>query len=366
MIMLRKSLYLPIFVALSSVFFFACDGSYKPSSRGQISEVVVVMDSVHWESELGDAIRSTFGADIHTMPRPEPLYDLRFTTIRKNADLEAIKLNKNVIFVAPLNEESNVSTYVNALLSDEVKRRVVEGQNFAFPLRDRWATDQWVLVLTANDIQTLTDNILSGYTPLINNLNEVERERWTADVFEKAENAKLADSVLTKHNWKIRLQHDYQLSVDTLGFVSFARLLPENYRYLWVFWDENFTDVTQIDEKWINAKRDTLFKQWVQGTRDSSWVVTQYELPVKTEVIDFKGWYTFHTRGSWRMNNFSMGGSFIQYSVFVPEQSRMYYIIGSIFAPAVPHRRFINQFEAIAWTFEINPEGKTPGFSVLR
>jgi len=364
--MIRTSLYLLSLIISGTFFFSACDGGYKPSSKGRISEVVVVMDSVHWESELGDAIRATFGADIQTIPRPEPLYDLKFTTIRRNADLEAVKLNKNVIFVAPLDEESNVSTYVNALLSDEVKARVVEGQNFAFPLRDRWATDQWVLVLTANDKKTLIDNILNASSPLVENLNLIERERWTLDVFDKAENKALADSVLKKHEWKIRLQHDYQLSVDTTGFVSFARLMPENYRYLWVFWDENFTDVTQVDEQWINAKRDSLFKQWVQGTRDSSWVVTQYEIPIKTQVIDFKGWYTFHTRGAWRMNNFSMGGSFIQYSVFVPEQSRMYYIIGSVFAPSVSHRRFINQFDAIAWTFEITPRASGSGISVVR
>ncbi len=81
-------------------------------------------------------------------------------------------------------------------------------------------------------------------------------------------------------------------------------------------------------------------------------MVTQYEFPIKTEIIDFKGYYAFETRGAWRMNNFSMGGSFIHYSVYVPQQQRLYYLIGSIFAPAVPHRRFLNQFDAILWSLE--------------
>jgi hypothetical protein len=355
----------PIFyiVILLFIVLQACDGVYKPSSRGKISEVLIVMDASKWNSDLGDALRNSFGADIKTMPRSEPLYDLRFADIRNNADLESIKLTRNVIFVASLDEQSNVATYVNALLSDDVKRRVQEGQNFAFPLRDRWATDQWVLVLTATDEATLTEKIVESAKPLVKNLNEVERERWTFDVFGKAENVALSDSVSDRHKWKIRIQHDYVKSVDTTQFVSFARLMPENYRYVWVFWDENVTDVTNIDQDWIHARRDSLWKKWVQGTRDSSYVVTQYSFPTETETIDFKGYYAFHTRGAWMMNNRSMGGSFIQYTVYVPEQNRLYYIIGSIFAPAVPHRRFLNQFDAIAWTFE---PGKTlPDYKVV-
>jgi hypothetical protein len=191
----------------------------------------------------------------------------------------------------------------------------------------------------------------------------VERERWTFDVFGKAENVALSDSVNDKHKWKIRIQHDYELSVDTTQFVSFARLMPENYRYMWIFWDENVTDVTTVDSDWINSRRDSLWKKWVQGTRDSSFVTTQYAFPVETETIDFKGYYAFHTRGAWMMNNRSMGGSFIQYTVYVPEQNRLYYVIGSIFSPAVPHRRFLNQFDAIAWSFE---PGKTlPDYQVV-
>lgn len=355
----------PVFLilTLALVIFQACDGVYKPSSRGQISEVMVVMDASKWNSELGEAIRNTFGADIRTMPRSEPLYDLQFVDIKNNADLENIKLTKNIIFVAPLDESSNVTTYVNALLSEDVKRRVMEGQNFAFPLRDRWATDQWVLVLAAADEATLTEKIVNSGQPLVKNLNEVERERWTFDVFGKAENVSLSDSVSQKHKWKIRVQHDYELSVDTTQFVSFARLMPENYRYVWVFWDENVTDVTSIDSNWINARRDSLWKQWVQGTRDSSYVTTQYAFPIETEIIDFKGYYAFHTRGAWMMNNRSMGGSFIQYSIYAPDQKRMYYVIGSIFAPAVPHRRFLNQFDAIAWTFE--PGSTLPEYQVV-
>jgi hypothetical protein len=359
------TLKLPLLlISLITIFGLqACDGVYKPGSRGKISEILVVMDGSKWNSELGEAVRNTFGAEIRTMPRSEPLYDLRFADIRNNADLESIKLTRNVIFVASLDDESNVATYVNALLSEDVKRRVLDGQNFAFPLRDRWATDQWVLVLTAPDEATLTEKIMESAKPLVKNLNEVERERWTFDVFGKAENVALSDSVNDKHKWKIRIQHDYELSVDTTQFVSFSRLMPENYRYVWVFWDENVNDVTNIDHTWIDARRDSLWKKWVQGTRDSSYVTTQYAFPIETETIDFKGYYAFHTRGAWMMNNRSMGGSFIQYSIYVPDQRRMYYVIGSIFAPAVPHRRFLNQFDAIAWTFE--PGNTLPEYKVV-
>lgn len=341
------------FILISALFLQACgDGIYKPSSRGKLSEVVVVMDSLHWNGELADAIRATFGAEIQTMPRSEPQYDLVFRDIRSNSQLEQVKLARNVIFAAPLDEQTNVGTFVNAILGEDVKRRVSDGQNFAFPLRDRWANNQWALVLTAPDREALLERIRYGSDPLVANLNLVERERWTQDVYERNENVTLSDSVRKQHGWSIRVQHDYELSVDTTNFVSFARLLPENYRYVWVFWDDNVTDVNGIDSRWIDARRDTLLKNWVEGTRENSYVVTDYRRPITTDTIDFKGYYAFQTKGIWMMNTQTMGGSFIQYTVFVPEQRRLYYLICSIFAPTVGHRYFLNQFEAIVWTFE--------------
>jgi hypothetical protein len=60
----------PIFyiVILLFIVLQACDGVYKPSSRGKISEVLIVMDASKWNSDLGDALRNSFGADIKTMP----------------------------------------------------------------------------------------------------------------------------------------------------------------------------------------------------------------------------------------------------------------------------------------------------------
>jgi len=343
-----------LLVSLSAlVLFSSCEEyQYKPKSQGNFSEIVVVMDSTQWDSELAEALKKVFAAPIVTMPRPEPLYDLVFMDIDSESDILQIKKKRNVILAASLEDTTLAGKYVTSLIDEEVKQKILAGEPLAVPLKDRWALDQWVLVLSASNNSSLVNYIFDQAENLVYNVETVERARWTQEVFEKAQQKELSDSLRLKHHFSIGIQHDYQLSIDTTQFVSLARLMPENYRYVWVFWDDGVKDITQINESWVNARRDSLFKKWIHGTRPGTYVVTQYEFPIKTEIIDFKGYYAFETRGAWRMNNFSMGGSFIHYSVYVPQQQRLYYLIGSIFAPAVPHRRFLNQFDAILWSFE--------------
>jgi hypothetical protein len=352
LIYLNKLIYLSL--SLSAILLIqSCDEyEYKPSSQGDFSQIIVVMDSTQWNGEVAEALKKVFAAPIMTMPRPEPMYDLVFVDIQSESDIAQIKKKRNVILAASLGDTTLAGRYINSLMDAQVKEKIKAGEPLAVPLTDRWALDQWVLVLSAANDSSLVNHIYDQAENLVYNIDTVERSRWSKEVFDKAQQKGLSDSLRQKHAFKMGIQHDYLLSIDTTQFVSLARLMPENYRYVWVFWDEGINDITQVDESWVNARRDSLLKQWVHGTRPGTYVMTQYEFPIKTEIIDFKGFYAYETRGAWRMNNFSMGGSFLQYSVYVPQQKRLYYLIGSIFAPAVPHRRFLNQFDAILWSFE--------------
>ncbi len=141
----RYSLYL---TALLGLFLLnACDQDYRRAAQGGLSEVLVVMDSTQWDSPVADAIRGTFGREMMTLPRPEHRYDLRFMDLRTNRDLEYAKSFRNTIFVAPVDEESNVGSFIRAIMSEDIKERIADGRNFAFPLRDRWYRDQWTLFL---------------------------------------------------------------------------------------------------------------------------------------------------------------------------------------------------------------------------
>lgn len=330
-----------------------CEGDYRPKSFGSVDEIVVVMDSSRWESETAEAIKNSFGAPIETLPTYEPLYKLVFKDFKTNEQLESLKERKNVIFAAPIDGESNTASFVRAILSEEVEERVREGQSFAFPVENRWVRDQWALIMTSTSDSALASKIQSSVEPLVDNLLEREFERRKVEVYRRGEQVALSDSLWNRFGWKVRMQHDYVWTVDTTNVVSFRRVLSENDRWMWAWWQDDVQSPDFIDQEWINTTRDSLMEIYVQGQREDSYVTTEYRRPVNTKEMDLdRRLIGFETLGTWRMTNDFMGGPFVNFTYYDPETSRLFMIEYGQFAPSVNKRRFVMQFRAMGRTFQ--------------
>ena len=344
-----------LLLIIFAIFLLACEADYRKNAVGPMSEVLIVMDSTAWESETANALRDLYGGVIFTLPVAEERYDLRFMSLRTQRDLDRAKSHKNVIFASPINEQNNVAGFINSIMSDDVLSRVREGQNFMFPLGDRWYRDQWVMLLTGRSDEELARKIRANRETLLNSLNTAEIPRWQAQVYRRGEQKAVADSLMENHGFSIRVQHDYRIGVDTTGFVSMRRYLHDNDRWIWFAYKEDWDDgLDNIDQEWINAVRDSLNRQFIRGTRDESYVTTEYRAPRAIETVrtQVNGRPALETRGTWRMTNDIMGGPFLHYTVFDEQQNRLYMMEFAQFAPRYSKRRFMNQFEAMAHTFE--------------
>lgn len=347
-----KSIYLLIpFIAI--FLFAACSGDYRPRSSGQIDEIIVVIDTTQESSETALALDETFGKAIETIPNYEPFYRLIYRDFRNNQELESIKEMKNIIFATPIDADTNVGTFVRALLSEDVENRVRNEESFAFPLSDQWVRDQWVLILTSTDDETLAEKIRNSDESLVDNLFEIELERRKEEVYRRGEQTVLSDSLWDKHGWKVRMQHDYVWTVDTTNVAVFNRYLAENDRWMWAWWKDDVPSADFIDQEWINATRDSLMELYVRGSRDESYVTTEYRRPVETSEIERNDRIIgFETLGTWRMTNDFMGGPFVHFTYYDPETERLFMIEYGQFAPSVGKRRFVRQFRAMGRTFE--------------
>ncbi len=345
-----------IFLLLLTLLITAvsCDGDYRQRAIGDNHEIYVVMDSSLHESETADAIRNTFGKTIETLPgEGEQLYTLRFRDFRTNQELDEIRKFKNIIFAGPIDDETNTSSFIRAILSEAVENRVRQGESFAFPLRNQWYRDQWVLILSSTNDYELADKILNAEESLVSSALDVEFGRWEESVYRRHEQTALSDSLWNKFGWRVRIQHDYVQTVDTLNVVSFRRSLPENDRWMWAWWQDGVENVDFVNDDWINATRDSLMERYVQGTREGSYVTTEYRRPVETRKVDrddrLEAWETL---GTWRMTRDFMGGPFVNMTYYDPDTERLFMVEFGQFAPSVAKRRFVQQFRAMARTFE--------------
>ncbi len=342
---------------LTTVFFLpllACEGDFRQRAIGENHEIIVVMDESLHEGATAEALNETFGRVIETLPgQAEMKYTLRFQDFQTNEELENIRKRKNIIFAGPIDDETNVSSFIRALLTSDVEERVRAEESFAFPLKDHWYRDQWALVLTSTGDLELADKIYENETQLVDSALEVELARWEQDIFRRAEQVELSDSLWERFGWKVRIQHDYIPTVDTLNVVSFRRSYQDNDRWMWGWWEDDFDTPEVIDQHWINTKRDSLMERYVQGTREGSYVTTEYRRAIETREVEREdrliGWETL---GTWRMTNDFMGGPFVNFTYYDPETERVFMIEYGQFAPRYAKRRFVQQFRAMGRTFQ--------------
>lgn len=333
--------------------FSACGGDYRPMSIGAIDEVIVVMDSTQWSSETAMAIEETFGKGIETLPGYEPTYRLIFRDFRTNSELDDLKRYKNLIFAAPIDDNTNVASLIRAILSEDIENRVRQDDSFAFPITDRWMRDQWVLILSSTDDEVLAEKIINSEKSLVGNLLQLEFERRINEVYRRGEQVAINDSLWQNYGWKVRMQHDYNWTIREDNAAVFRRYLAENDRWILAWWQDDVDHIDFINDEWINATRDSLLQRYIQGDREGSYVTTEYRRSVITDQVNRDDRITgFETLGTWRMTNDFMGGPFVNFFFHDPETNRLFMIEYGQFAPSVSKRRFVRQFRAMGRTFE--------------
>lgn len=347
----RSRLFAGVLILLIVSSLYGCNGDYRLEAQGPEDQILVVMDSTQWKGQTADAIRSVFGGYITTLPNAERRYTLNFVSLKDNDVLNFAKKQKNVIFAAPIDGKSNTAKFIRSLLSKNVQARVRSRDNFVFPLKNLWYRNQWTLILTSTSDDTLAKYIHESEPRLLSDIGSVMRRRYTEDIYDRGEQKNLEKKIWDEHGFKIRVEHDYQISADTTHFLSMQFYMPTNDRWIWFWWKDNVSNIDFLGSQWANATRDSLMKIYVRGTRDSSYVTTEYRRDVITKSIMLNGYYTLKTNGTWRMTNDAMGGPFVSYVIYVPEQERLYMMDFSQFAPKYPKKRFVRQFEAMAYTF---------------
>lgn len=349
-----KNIFTVSLLVLMTAILASCGGDFRQKAIAPPSEVLIVVDSTTQSGAILDAIKEVYGEYLMTMPRPEPRYDLRFRDIKTQTDLTSIQKHRNIIFAAPIDEESNVGLYLRSLLSEDVQNRIRAGELHEIPLRDRWYREQWILIYTGTDEQEIANRVRNTSASHLRSLSNLELEHWDQEVYRRGDIPAIGDSLWTTHGFKFRVQHDYVMGVDTTDFVSMRRFLEDNDRWIWIWWKDGVEDTEFLTERWINTTRDSLLKVYIRGSREDAFLRTDYRLANKTTYMRLNERETYESRGVWIMSDYSMGGPYLNYVKYDEDQKRLYMMEFAQFSPRYRQRRFLYQFEAIARTFETN------------
>lgn len=359
---------LPLAAFLMSTLGLAGCGSsdFRPKAVGREGEIMVVVDSSHWNGSIGAALKETVGQYVGTLPAPERQFDLRQVDLVTERDLEIARRQKNVIFVAPLSDTTSEAQYIKNVFDSTAQATIRNGNGAVVAREDLWRRDQQVYYITGASTQDVVDAIHSRSDELSRTFNTISRRRLAEEMFDKGRQHDVEEVLMENHGFALNVQHDYQIAIDTTNFVWLRRILPETWRSIFVYYVEN-ADPSVMSSEWIYDTRDSLTRTYVQGNL-GGWVEIDRRgvRPLETENIDFLDHFGYETRGLWHMVGeengekveYGMGGPFLTYTFYDRSSARIYMIDGMVFAPGFSKREFLRQLEVIAHTFRTRDEAQ--------
>ncbi len=336
---------------------------YKPNAVGQEGEIVIVIDSTNWNGALGEAIRTHVSPYLGTLPAPEREFSLRQVSIVSQKVLDGLQKQKNVIFIAPLSEDSPESAFLKSRLGEEAATEVQNGGTSVISRRDLWRNNQQIVYLLGNTAESLIDLLEDRGEDIRYTFNTITRERVTTEMFEKGRQPKVEAALIKKHGFTVAAQHDYFSAIDTTDFVWLRRVVSsDSWRSVFIYYVDGFNPANLTPE-WVYEARERLTETNIRGNLDG-YVSIDFRRELITENIDFLGHFAYETRGLWRMVGrepdgkvveYGMGGPFVNYTFYDESSGRLYMIDGMVFAPGYDKREFLRQMEVIAHTFRTVP-----------
>lgn len=314
----------------------------KPDSAGDGTQLVVVADDVVWH-ELEESIRRTFEKEIPT-PQPEKLFSILHATQENWTDFAT---QRNLAFVGTLAGQGEISKQVQNMLSEGVRAEVEAGNAFVFPRNDPWAKQQLLLVLAGQTAADLAGKLIDNKDYLYDLFEKRLRARTSQQMYAQFEQTELADKILKKYGWTLRIQHDYFVNTDRAesGFYMLRRSLPGRERWLFVHWiDEANPD--DISEDWILQTRDKIGRKFYKNDK-----INRDPQYLHFEDVNFAGRSAVMLTGLWENDEVQAGGPFRNYTFYDEETQKIFMIDIAVYYPAGRKEPFLRQLDIMAHTF---------------
>ena len=333
---MSKNLYkYLLIVSISLLLILSCE--YHASSFGDFQKIVVFTDSTVF-SAVQTELQQVFDQFLYT-PHMERSFYMDLQPLKA---LDTYQARRNILFVGLLNGGDAVSNFITQSLSDEIKTGIEDGRYFEIFQNDLFATEQVVMFFTAPDTSILKKSLRDRADIIFDRLNRSYFERLKFAMFLKGEQVELSQYLAEKYGWNIRIQHDYQLVMESEDgrFTWLRRLNPDRSLF-----------VARIRQRELDLEnKDDLF-----DLRDSLTTV-YYEADsidkkdTFIQVVDFQDLKALKLSGVWQNHQHLIGGPFRTY-IFNAQDKYTYLLDMTVTAPGQRKKVLLDQLDVMARTF---------------
>ncbi len=317
-----------------SLFISSCgDESNNNSSQsilftsgGRTSEVLVVISDNLWKSALGDSIRASLLNVPDWSARLEPEYIV--SQIPYKTFGSTYQKQRNILFIK----------------KEDLSKPKVELKN------NRYAKPQTVIVIKANDMESLTNSFVKFKDQIKSAFHKNELKRIN-NAYKGLEEKKLGDQLNKKFGFSIVLPKGFYMAMNRADFVWLRRQTKDIEEGIFIY-TIPYSDTASFNMSNIIKLRNSITKQFIPGPIDNSYMKVSDIFPPYSKQLDFKGHYAVQLRSLWDVKGYPMGGPFLSYTFVDNFASRLITIDGYIKAPKKEKRDLMLHVEAILESFE--------------
>ena len=319
-----------ILLALCALAATCCKTSTKtllPNISGKAGEVIVVIDRVNWEGDLGNTVRLLLADDCPWLAQKEPLYTL--VNVAPGAFTDLFKVHRNIVFF-------------------DIDPQV---QNEAITYRsDMWASPQCVIQVSAATAENAQHLLEEEGETIVAVIEQAERDRVIANT-RLYEERSLAPQVRKIMGGSPHFPSGYKLKKKTDNFIWIAD--EKQYTNQGVFiYKYPVTESEPFTLDNIIRHRNEFLKENVPGMFDGTYMITADYIPPTVSYLQYKGRSFAQTRGFWEVYNDFMGGPFVSHSFYSQDGKDIIVLEAFVYAPKYDKRQYLRQVESLLYSFE--------------
>lgn len=328
--------------------------STLPSAKGNPGELVLVMDSAQWAGQLGeDLYYNVLGRPVKGILKDEPMFSV--SNVRPAGFSSILRQARNVMLVISMDSPSADTRRMKKFFSEEALAAVKkDNKAFLQVNKDVYAKGQTLAMLFAS-----SEKVIKEY------LHDEKNQQKIIDAFNLSEKKKLTKSLNKTYDKSLykKLKKDFNISLQLFQGYKVAKQTED---FIWlrhpevkvdrniIISLEDYQSQDQFKGENIVKRRDSIAKAHIYGdpANKDSYVVTERLVPVEFQETKIDDRYAVESRGIWKTNNISMGGSFLSYTLTNKEGTKLCYIEGFVVAPGQDKREVLREMEAILNSFK--------------
>lgn len=343
--------------------FISCSDSknkeYLPKATGKPGDVLVFMDSLQWNGELGQEFRKIFLAPFPGSPQNEPSFNVIW--VHPSRGLSMLKQMRNLVYVFTLDQKSSGTRTLLRQFSEPTLNRIRTDTTFHMATaQEEFAKGQEVMYLMGNTEEDLIRFLQNQKQAIADYFNNAERKRLTAELNRTRSTEGLTAFLRTEQNVELRVPIGYKLADRAANFAWFRNPAAEIDKNVFLSWKPYRSEYQLLPDSLIEWRNEIAKQHLFENPANpESYLVTEQEdAKVHARQIKMNGNFAMELRGLWRTNLRTMGGPFISYALVDEPRGLLYYIEGFAYAPGKDKREIIRDLETTLWTFRTIPPAK--------